>query len=41
MTENGNKADETLKKTGILRRFFTWIAQGAEKQALSKTACRT
>jgi hypothetical protein len=41
MIENGNKADEVLKKTGILRKLFSWIAQGAEKQALSKAACRT
>lgn len=41
MTDNGKKADETLRKTGILRKFLAWIAQGAEKQALNKTACLT
>jgi hypothetical protein len=41
MIENGNKADEKLTKTGILRKLFAWIAQGAEKQALGKTACPT
>lgn len=41
MIENGNKADEELKKTGILKKLFAWIAQGAEKQALGKTACLT
>lgn len=41
MTENGNKADEKLKKTGILGKIFAWIAEGAEKQASGKTACLT
>jgi hypothetical protein len=41
MMKNGNKADEKLKKTGILRRFFTWIAQAAEKQASGGAACPT
>ncbi|MGD9188577.1 MAG: hypothetical protein PVI89_10210 [Desulfobacteraceae bacterium] len=41
MAESGNKADEKLKKTGILRKLFAWIAQGAEKQASGKTACLT
>lgn len=35
------KVDEKLKKTGILGKLLAWIAQGAEKQALAKTACRT
>ena len=41
MKENGNTADKKLKKTGILGKLFDWIAHGAEKQALGKTACPT
>jgi hypothetical protein len=41
MIENGNKVDEKLKKPGILRKFLTWIAQGAEKQGSGKIDCLT